>query len=61
MFSGLARNKEFFGMLKDFIKTVPMESSVIQELQATIDRFAFTSTFFTKYNSIIEQLGISEE
>lgn len=48
-------------MLKDFIDTVSLESSVVQGLQQVIDRFAFNSTFFKKYSNIIDQLGILEE
>ena len=47
-------------ILKEFINTVTLSQEVNMELKAIIDKFAFSYTFYLKYNNLFKQLDLRE-
>jgi hypothetical protein len=55
-----SRVDELLMALKDFITAVTLSSEILTELKAVIDKFAFTYTFFIKYNNLFRQLELDQ-
>jgi len=55
-----SRVDELLMALKEFIASVTITQDIMNELKAVIDKFAFTYTFFIKYNNLFRQLELDQ-
>jgi len=46
--------------LKEFITVVTLAQDILTELKNVIDKFAYTYTFFIKYNNLFRQLELDQ-
>jgi len=51
---------EFLMTLKEFITQVTLSQDISNELKGIIDKFAFSYTFFIKFNNLIKQLDLDQ-